>query len=70
MPTPEPSPEAWTGKETGKHSQQKRSSAMTQSRRERLDDNRARKWLAKHAPKLALDPKLNGNRPNDGRYEG
>lgn len=30
---------------------------MTQSRRERLDDDLARKWLAKHAPKDKPKPK-------------
>jgi hypothetical protein len=30
---------------------------MTKSRRDRLDDDLARKWLAKHAPKQASKPK-------------
>jgi len=30
---------------------------MTESRRNRLDDDRARKWLAKHTPKQASEPK-------------
>jgi hypothetical protein len=30
---------------------------MTKSRRDRLDDDLARKWLAKHAPKQATKPK-------------
>jgi hypothetical protein len=30
---------------------------MTQSRRERLDDDLARKWLEKHAPNPKLKPK-------------
>jgi hypothetical protein len=30
---------------------------MTQSRRDRLDDDLARKWLAKHAPKQASTQK-------------
>lgn len=30
---------------------------MTQSRRDRLDDAHARRWLAKHAPKPTPKPK-------------
>jgi hypothetical protein len=30
---------------------------MAQSRRNRLDDDRARKWLAKHTPKQVSEPK-------------
>ena len=30
---------------------------MTKSRRDKLDDDRAREWLEKHAPTRALKPK-------------
>ena len=30
---------------------------MTESRRDKLDDDRAREWLEKHAPMRALKPK-------------
>src|SRR5436190_23598100 len=40
-----------------KKSEAKRILAKVQSRHERQNDNRASKWLAKHAPKAKLKPK-------------
>jgi hypothetical protein len=36
---------------------------MTKSRRDRLDDDPARKWLAQHAPKQASKPKQKPQQP-------